>query len=536
MEVVDSWTGQRACALQQALRLTNEGFAAKLGTAVRTVAKWSQRPAIVPTSELQQALDVVLEQAGSSGQARFGMLLRRAEGGVEPDTAVAVQVEAPADEAETRLAAIRQLGPQLEWLDTRAGWETGTGRRRVAAEASSVDLRSIQDRGHRRARVHRLDVARALREYYAPDGAGLQHGAFVALHSDSRTSTSVLTCPQWLDLRAPLNHEGDLLTLDSERIERDVDVHEHTAAAAVRRLAEGMAIGGRMTDAPIYRLLDHADITQGAVQATLGLSTFVTYALTMDLLEAELVDALVSGAPTTPGHLPIRDTLLPDAASVLNVRDRLCAGGALALMAIARPADHRRREPDYVLLVQERSGQVLNASRRLAVIPKGFHQPSVDYAGDVLLGETLRREMEEELFGREDVDSTIDGFRHADPMHRSRLSRPMRWLTDHPSPEHWAMECTGFGLNLVSGNFEFAGIIAIHDDQFWTEFGGDIAANWESSGLRQYSSRDRAGLTQLINDPAWSNEGLFALLQGLRRLAEIGDDRVDVPTIEWEIA
>ena len=45
-------------------------------------------------------------------------------------------------------------------------------------------------------------------------------------------------------------------------------------------------------------------------------------------------------------------------------------------------------------------------------------------------------------------------------------------------------------------------------------FGGSIQANWESAGLRCYSSLDRDLLAQLCHDPAWSNEGLFTLLQG----------------------
>jgi len=54
-----------------------------------------------------------------------------------------------------------------------------------------------------------------------------------------------------------------------------------------------------------------------------------------------------------------------------------------------------------------------------------------------------------------------------------------------------------------------------------------------SSGLRRYSTLDRDALTALVLDPAWSNEGLFALLQGLRRLAETGGDRTDLPDIDW---
>jgi hypothetical protein len=32
----------------------------------------------------------------------------------------------------------------------------------------------------------------------------------------------------------------------------------------------------------------------------------------------------------------------------------------------------------------------------------------------------------------------------------------MRWLIDNADPSAWRIECTGFGLNLVSGNYEFA--------------------------------------------------------------------------------
>jgi hypothetical protein len=142
--------------------------------------------------------------------------------------------------------------------------------------------------------------------------------------------------------------------------------------------------------------------------------------------------------------------------------------------------------------------------------------------------------MEEELFGRTDVDSTNGELRHADPMHPSRLSEPMRWLLDRVDGGHWRMECTGFGFNLVSGNYEFASLIVIEDEEWWGRFGGSIEANWESDALRRYSSRDRVLLDALAHDPSWSNEGLFALLQGFRRLAAIGGDRMQLPTVEWE--
>jgi len=279
-----------------------------------------------------------------------------------------------------------------------------------------------------------------------------------------------------------------------------------------------------MSDEPIYRLLD-VDTDGTTISGEFGMASFTEYALTLDLLEAELSGAVADGASA----LPLRNLYLPDIASVLDVRDRLCAGGVLALCAIARPADPLRGERDYMLLVQERSAQVLNAARDLAVIPKAFHGLLSDYRADARLAATLRREMEEELFGRADVDNTLGGQRAADPMHPHRLSEPMRWLTDDPN--RLRMECTGFGLNLVSGNYEFACLIAIEDEEFWTKFGGHIEANWESARLRLYSTLDSDLLTELATDESWSNEGVFALLQGLRTLGEIGGSRVRLPAV-----
>jgi hypothetical protein len=157
-----------------------------------------------------------------------------------------------------------------------------------------------------------------------------------------------------------------------------------------------------------------------------------------------------------------------------------------------------------------------------------------DYRNDAKIAATLLREMEEELFGRTDIDGTLAEQHAADPMHPARLSEPMRWLLAE-NPGSLKLECTGFGLNAVSGNFEFACLIVIDSDEFWTRFGGHIEANWESSTLRQYSSLDADSLAALATDDGWSNEGLFAYAQGIRRLRQIGGDRADIQDIEWEV-
>jgi transcriptional regulator with XRE-family HTH domain len=415
-----------------------------------------------------------------------------------------------------------------DWLDRHAGWSPGTSRRKVVSQLGTLDARALHDRNGRRAKAGRGDVAKALSGYYV-DRYSQGLGVYRARCDGLDVVTSIATRSEWLDLACPLTPVHDQLMLVSSTPHDPAKFDDLAARHAVRRLVEVVAVDVRLTNAPIYRLLGF-DVGQGVIGGAVGLVPFVEYALTMDLLEGELLDAIVSDGAPRSGSLPLRDRYLPDLGSACEVSNRLCAGGVLALCAIARPADRYRGAADYVLLVQERSGHVLNAARQLAVIPKSFHKPLADYRGDAQIGATLRREMEKELFGRSDVDSTITRNIAAAPMHPSRLSEPMRWLTG--VSDALRMECSGFGLNLVSGNYEFASLVVIDDEDFWCQYGGHIEANWESAGLRLYSSLDRELLVELITDERWSNEGLFALLLGLRRLGELGGERVNLPAIE----
>lgn len=527
MDLVTGWTGRTACALQAALRMSNETFAEHLGIAVRTVSGWHKKPTLVPKSEMQQLLDTALEQASPPVKARFAQLVNDAADAGPADPPVNDQAAA---DAQLRLSSDPNIGAALEWLDEHADWEPGTSRRDVASRLARLDMRELQGRANRRGRVDQRSVAQVLGKYYGERTAN--HGRYAARYgSDTEAETSILTSADWLDLECPLIASHDRLKVTSAA-DADMSLDDDAAGRAAQRLAETLAMGTRLVDMPLYRLLG-IDVSPGSIRGSVGVTRFVEYAVTMDLLEGELIGAIAADADSAYEALPLRDKYLPDIASVVDVSSRLCAGGPLALCAIARPASPFRGEADYVLLVQERSGHVLNAARRLAVIPKGFHQPMTDLRVDAQVGATLRREMEEELFGREDIDNTFGDQRTADPMHPSRLSEPMRWLMENPSGLR--MECTGFGLNLLSGNFEFPSLIVIDDEEFWSRYGGQIEANWESAGLRQYSSLDGDLLGELVRDVAWSNEGLFALLQGLRRLGQIGGERVSLPPIEWEV-
>jgi hypothetical protein len=208
-------------------------------------------------------------------------------------------------------------------------------------------------------------------------------------------------------------------------------------------------------------------------------------------------------------------------------------GGAVSLFAAARRRPKRRS--DYVMFVQERSSTVLNLAGKLAVLPKGFHQPTGEPADEAQLSVTLRREMEEELLGRQDLEQVGRSTHHVDLLHAQRLTEPMSWLLDRAGALR--TECTGFGFNLVTGNYEFACLIVVEDEEWWERFGHLVETNWEAERVHRYSSLDTAGLTALVADPRWGNESLFSLLQGLRRLGESGDpSRLGLPTIDIDMA
>src|SRR5215204_5468898 len=115
MQVVDTWTGRHANALRRALRLTNEGLAEQLGTAVRTVAKWNADPALVPIPEMQRALDTMLSQAPEDARTRFALLLAA---DLPPAPAAAA--------AAAELVDGSDAGQALAWVDRAADWHPGT--------------------------------------------------------------------------------------------------------------------------------------------------------------------------------------------------------------------------------------------------------------------------------------------------------------------------------------------------------------------------------------------------------------------------
>jgi hypothetical protein len=415
-------------------------------------------------------------------------------------------------------------------LDEISGRNPGTSAYAITELLAQRDPHTIHGRVQARGLIGRQALAVHVQTLYDRTAQGR---FFTASVDGEHLDTSILCRPGWLNIAIPLGGTHERAHHQRALANRGLaPLDDVITGAAVARIAELLATGARIFDAQLYRLVE-IDIEPTGIKADYEIVRFLTYALTTDLMELELVDRLVTHRTARLEDLPVRVRLLPTLERALDVSTRLCAGGPAVLFAAARPAGRHGRDADYVLLVQERSARVLNAAKRLAVIPKAFHQPLVDFSDGASLAATIEREFEEELLGRPELELAGGDDRHtADPLHESRLSEPMRWLISHP--DTWRTTCTGFGINVLSGNYEFASTIVIDDERWWADFGGEVATNWEAGGIRLYSSREREGLSALVHDEQWSNEGLFSLLQGLRALARNDTDRVDTPTIHLE--
>jgi transcriptional regulator with XRE-family HTH domain len=430
------------------------------------------------------------------------------------------------------LVDLEDVADTVEWLSEATGLSFSEIRGRVSAIANQ---RATAPGAGLRA-VGRQRLAAELAAYYGEDRLEeLELRPYSVSLAGERLDLSVVTRPEWRSCAVPLANPAapDLVR---ERCllaaipppSPGVEFPE-VLDAALARLAKVVVAGGPViVNKPLFRLLD-IEIGTGQIEARFAIDWFAHYALTYDLLESELVGALRRHPWAGRQALPLRNCLLPDAPTVAATAKRLCAGGIGCLLAIARPGT-RSHPPDFLIVVQRRSMRVLNVQGSLGVMPKAFHQHLVDAGDEATVGTTVSRELEEELFARADVDEAT-GRRGVglSPYHRLRQTPPMRWLIDHAALQ---LEATAFGLNLMTGNYDFACLALVHDEGFWAAHAGACLPNWEATDIQTYSTAEPDRLHELIADPRWNNESLFGLLEGLRRLAQLHPERVTLPPIE----
>lgn len=118
--VVDIWTGQRANALQRALRFTDEGFAQRLGIAVRTVAKWHANPDVQGTVVLDPMRPDRVQDAAKLARPVCGLhgLAHGAVGVVLAEPHRPAHLGLPATAPASTLPSSRVTGPGVLPLST----------------------------------------------------------------------------------------------------------------------------------------------------------------------------------------------------------------------------------------------------------------------------------------------------------------------------------------------------------------------------------------------------------------------------------
>src|SRR6476646_9919787 len=136
MDVVTGWTGRAACALQAALRMSNEAFAEHLGIAVRTVAGWHQKPGLRPRPEMQQVLDAALARAPAAAGERFAVLTgkpARAVNARADDDGAAASTRGTCSTRRTAEAASAAMKSPMPWASTTGARPPGTAGTACAA-------------------------------------------------------------------------------------------------------------------------------------------------------------------------------------------------------------------------------------------------------------------------------------------------------------------------------------------------------------------------------------------------------------------
>jgi 8-oxo-dGTP pyrophosphatase MutT (NUDIX family) len=177
-----TWTGRSACALQAALRLTNDAYARQLGLAVRTVANWHENPDVTPRNSVQKLLDGALRDAPASARAQFAALTASpaADPPDEPDPArrmrVAVGIVVRGDQVllvQPRDDADADPRWQFPAGMIKPGARPETAVVRETYAETGVHCRAVRDLGSRLHPITRVYCDYLLCEYLTGEAANL---------------------------------------------------------------------------------------------------------------------------------------------------------------------------------------------------------------------------------------------------------------------------------------------------------------------------------------------------------------------------
>lgn len=342
----------------------------------------------------------------------------------------------------------------------------------------------------------------------------------VHIEGGSVIETGMVGRPEWIDVSVAVGSDAEKCRASQSSAPR----YNAPETAVVDLLERIQLLGLQVFNRPIYRLMS-VDLKRNVLDCSFDEEMFFTHRFSEGLVIDELAHALAKsnrdvGAVirNSSSLLPIRTQVLPDASSFLTLSKRICAGGITMLFAMKNPAG------GYEFAVQRRSAVVADGHGMLTVVPRAFHQAMIDRFRELRPSFSALREIYEELLGGEEVERGTRNIRHDFFLN----DLPMRWFQENTS--EYTFEYTSLGLDLVSGNYSFGMLLAIHDPNFWTQYSSLMKYNWESEerGCWFRSTNDEDAFVQLIGDTSWTGEGIFALVQGLRRLGELDQESTKI--------
>jgi hypothetical protein len=381
-------------------------------------------------------------------------------------------------------------------------------------------------------RIARTGLLKTVAEYYRQRGLGAAGGTeYAFLLGNRRIGSAIAVKPEWVGCDIPITRNSEMARFI--QIPQPKAYFPKDEILDLLYTIELMQL--RLWPAAIYRLVD-VSLGLDRLETSFAEDEFIRYRFSEGLVIDELVKALMTVhfdpalvLTSTQKLLRIREKVLPDGQALFNFRNRICAGGITMVFAVARPQPHN----DFAVVVQRRSGIVADGQGMLSIIPRAFHQPMVDVELEIAPSFTGFREIFEELFGGDEAEAHVRRIRHDWFLGEE----PMRWFVDYPDRYDFFFTC--FGIDMVSGNYQFGTLLVIRDETYWDTYGRALQANWEGAereGVRKgtwfQSTRAMGSMHRLLEQPDWTGEGLVGFVEGLRLLRAKYPERVRLPAIE----
>lgn len=376
---------------------------------------------------------------------------------------------------------------------------------------------------------------RLIRDYYDSSKDKSRFHQYSVLISNRRYSSTIFTTPNRVGLSLPLSDiETKYVSSVGEppSTKRISKIIRKQAASVSNKFNQ---MGVRFWDQDIYRLI--ADPFLGdKPKLSFSVSRFLNYRFTAGLLEDEILDSLVNNENDTNyivrervSTLPIRQEILPTATSLGYLSERISAGGLSCVVAMARGHPYN----DYCIPLQLRSQSVAEGRGVYTASLQAWHQPIAgDHKNEVNLYWTVLREMFEELYGGEEVIEESSRLRHDWYL---KESSGVAYI--HNNPDKISLEFLGIGLNAMLGTYDCAILLAIHDTEFWENHSSAMIQNWENKKWLLLSTKEDVMLSlENVFNMGWFDQGMFSLSQGLLRLKQIDERRVQNLDIGFDLS